>query len=114
MVQEIFDEAATLLHNGLTLDHLDDHDGDIVISELCLALTDADPTTALLTRFYAATDKPTDLHDPSRCCPGLRERSKDLAAMTLTADTHFGVTAHLVTQGIGATFLSATTPAGGR
>ena len=29
-----------------------------------MALTDADPTTALLTRFYAATDNPTGLHDP--------------------------------------------------
>jgi hypothetical protein len=65
MVQEIFDEAATLLHNGLALDHLDGHDADIVISELCVALTDADPTTALLTRFYAATEEPTDLHDPT-------------------------------------------------
>lgn len=65
MVQGIFDEAATMLHNGLALDHLDDHDADSVISELCEALTDADVTTALLTRFYAATDRPNDLHDPS-------------------------------------------------
>lgn len=64
MVRDIFDEAATMLHNGLALDHLDGHDADIVISELCVALTDADPTTALLTRFYA-TDQPTDLHDPT-------------------------------------------------
>lgn len=65
MVHDIFDEAATMLHNGLALDHLDGHDADIVISELCVALTDVDPTTALLTRFYAATDQPTDLHDPT-------------------------------------------------
>ncbi|WP_270888924.1 hypothetical protein [Pedococcus sp. 5OH_020] len=65
MIHDIFDEAATLLHNGLAMDHLDDHDADIVISELCVALTDADVTTALLTRFYAATDKPEDLHDPT-------------------------------------------------
>jgi hypothetical protein len=65
MVQEIFDEAATLLHNGLALDHLDDHDADVVISGLCLALADTDVTTALLTRFYAATDQPEDLHDPT-------------------------------------------------
>ncbi|KQZ90402.1 hypothetical protein ASD62_15050 [Phycicoccus sp. Root563] len=64
MVEEIFDEAATLLHNGLALDHLDDHDADIVISELCVALVDADVATALLTRFYGATDQPTGLHDP--------------------------------------------------
>jgi hypothetical protein len=65
MVQDIFDEAATMLHDGLAFDHLDGHDADIVISELCAALTDVDPTTALLTRFYAATDQPTDLHDPT-------------------------------------------------
>ena len=65
MVQKIFDEAATLLHNGLALDHLDDHDADIVISGLCVALAGADVTTALLTRFYAATDQPEDLHDPT-------------------------------------------------
>jgi hypothetical protein len=65
MIQDIFDEAATMLHNGLALDHLDDHDADIVVSELCVAVTDEDVTTALLTRFYAATDEPNDLHDPT-------------------------------------------------
>lgn len=64
MIREIFDDAATMLHNGLALDHLDDHDAQIVVPELCAALTDADPTTALMTRFYAATDDPADLHDP--------------------------------------------------
>ncbi len=64
MVREIFDDAATMLHNGLALDHLDDHDAQIVVSQLCAALTDADPTTALMTRFYAATEKPASLHDP--------------------------------------------------
>ena len=64
MIREIFDDAATLLHNGLALDHLDDHDAHIVVSELCAALTEADPTTALMARFYAATDEPTDFHDP--------------------------------------------------
>lgn len=64
MVREIFDDAATMLHNGLALDHLDDHDAQIVVAELCSALTDPDPTTALMTRFYAATENPADLHDP--------------------------------------------------
>ena len=82
MVQDIFDEAATLLHNGLALDHLDDHDADIVISELCVALADEDVTAALLTLFYAATDHPEDLHDPGGGCPRLRERPEDLAALT--------------------------------
>jgi hypothetical protein len=64
MVKEIFDDAATMLHNGLALDHLDDHDAKVVVSELCTALIDSDPTTALMTRFYAATERPADLHDP--------------------------------------------------
>jgi hypothetical protein len=82
MVQDIFNEAATMLHNGLALDHLDDYDADIVIPELCVALADADVTTALLTRFYAATDHPEGLHDPTGVCPGVRERPEDLAALT--------------------------------
>ncbi len=64
MIEEIFDEAATLLHNGLALDHLDGHDAQVVVPELCLALADADPTTALMARFYAATEAPAGLHDP--------------------------------------------------
>lgn len=64
MVHEIFDEAATLVHNGLALDHLDEHDAQIVVPELCAALTEADPTTALMARFYAATEHPAGLHDP--------------------------------------------------
>lgn len=64
MIREIFDDAATMLHNGLALDHLDEHDAQIVVPELCAALTDADPTTELMSRFYAATETPTDLHDP--------------------------------------------------
>lgn len=64
MIEEIFGEAATLLHNGLALDHLDDHDAQVVVPELCSALADADPTTALMSRFYAATETPDGLHDP--------------------------------------------------
>ena len=64
MIREIFEDAATMLHNGLALDHLDDHDGRIVVGELCAALTDPDPTAALMTRFYAATEEPDGLDDP--------------------------------------------------
>lgn len=64
MIREIFDDAATMLHNGLALDHLDDHDAQIVVTELCAALTDPDPTAALMSRFYAATDEPEGLDDP--------------------------------------------------
>jgi hypothetical protein len=65
MIREIFEEAATMLDNGLALDHLDDHDAHLVVAELCVALTDADPTTALMSRFYAATEQPAGLHDPT-------------------------------------------------
>jgi hypothetical protein len=64
VVHEIFDEAGTLLHNGLALDHLDEHDVHTVVTQLCVALVDADPATALMTRFYAATEAPAGLHDP--------------------------------------------------
>jgi hypothetical protein len=64
IIEEIFGEAATMLHNGLALDHLDDHDGQVVVPELCVALADADPTAALMARFYAATETPNGLHDP--------------------------------------------------
>jgi hypothetical protein len=64
MIREIFEDAATMLHNGLALDHLDDHDAQIVVGELCAALSDPDPTAALMTRFYAATENPHGLDDP--------------------------------------------------
>ena len=64
MIREIFDDAATMLHNGLALDHLDDHDAQIVVSQLCVALTDPDQPSALMTRFYPPTVEPDDLHDP--------------------------------------------------
>ena len=64
MIEEIFGDAATMLHNGLALDHLDEHDAQLVVPELCTALSDADPTTALMARFYAATERPAGLHDP--------------------------------------------------
>ena len=64
MIREIFQDAATMLHNGLALDHLNDHDAQIVVTELCAALSDRDPTAALMTRFYAATEEPEGLDDP--------------------------------------------------
>ena len=58
---ELMAEAATMLHNGLVVDHLDDHDQRIVIAGLARALTDPDPTEALL----RATDElDAGLHDP--------------------------------------------------
>jgi hypothetical protein len=39
----LFLEAATLLHNGLALDGLDEHDTDAVVAGLCADLTAEDP-----------------------------------------------------------------------
>ena len=64
MAREVFQEAATLLYNGLALDGLDDHDADAVVAGLCLDLVAADPGSAVRARSRAATDEPGDLHDP--------------------------------------------------
>lgn len=57
---ELMAEAATMLHNGLVVDHLDEHDQPVVIARLAAALTDPDPAAALL---RAADDVAADLHD---------------------------------------------------
>ena len=64
MAREVFLEAATLLHNGLALDGLDDHDASAVVAGLCVDLVDADPGAAVRARSQAALDEPGDLHDP--------------------------------------------------
>jgi hypothetical protein len=62
--REVFAEAATLLHDGLALDGLDDHDTEAVISGLCAALAAEDPGDAVRARAQDATARPGDLHDP--------------------------------------------------
>ncbi len=62
--REVLLEAATMLHNGLVLDHLDDHDADLVVAAMCEDLCAEDPAAALRTRAQAAVDEPGDLHDP--------------------------------------------------
>lgn len=64
MAREVFQEAATLLHNGLALDGLDDHDGSSVVAGLCVDLVAEDPGAALRARSQAALDAPDGLHDP--------------------------------------------------
>jgi hypothetical protein len=63
MAREVFLEAATLLHNGLALDGLDDHDARAVAG-LCLDLLATDPGAAVRARSEAALEEPGDLHDP--------------------------------------------------
>jgi hypothetical protein len=64
MAREVFAEAATLLHNGLALDGLDEHDTQAVIAALCIDLVDQDPGAALRARAMATVRLPGDLHDP--------------------------------------------------
>ena len=64
MIREIFTDAASMLHNSLALDGLDEHDTDAVVAGLCDALVDADPGAAVRAKAQAAVDQPGDLHDP--------------------------------------------------
>ena len=64
LAREVFHEAATLLHNGLALDGLDEHDAESVVSGLCIDLVAADPGAAIRARSEATLVEPGDLHDP--------------------------------------------------
>jgi hypothetical protein len=64
MAREVFQEAATLLDNGLALDGLDEHDASAVVAGLCLDLVAADPGAAVRARSQATLENPGDLHDP--------------------------------------------------
>ena len=63
--REVFLEAATLLHNGLALDGLDDHDASAVVAGLCIDLVAKDPGAAVRARSRATLEAPGDLHDPA-------------------------------------------------
>ncbi|MGA8046506.1 MAG: hypothetical protein WCA30_09590 [Dermatophilaceae bacterium] len=65
MAREVFLEAATLLHNGLALDGLDNHDASAVVAGLCVDLISTDPGDAVRTRARAVVENPADLHDPA-------------------------------------------------
>ncbi len=64
MAREVFLEAATLLHDGLVLDDLDQHDASAVVAGLCVDLVAPDPGTAIRARAQATRDDPGDVHDP--------------------------------------------------
>jgi hypothetical protein len=64
MAREVFLEAATLLHNGLALDGLDEHDANAVVAGLCLDLVATDPGAAIRARAQATRAGPGALHDP--------------------------------------------------
>lgn len=64
LAREVFLEAATLIHNGLALDGLDEHDANAVVAGLCVDLVAEDPGAAVRARSRAALETPGDLHDP--------------------------------------------------
>jgi hypothetical protein len=64
LAREVFLEAATLLHNGLALDGLDEHDARAVVAGLCVDLVAEDPGAAVRARSRATLGTPGDLHDP--------------------------------------------------
>ena len=64
ITREVFAEAATLLHNGLVLDGLDEHDARAMVAGLCVDLVAPDPGAALRARAHAVVESPGDLHDP--------------------------------------------------
>ena len=64
MAREVFLEAATLLHNGLVLDGLDEPDASSVVAGLCVDLVAEDPGAAMRARSQATLEAPGDLHDP--------------------------------------------------
>jgi hypothetical protein len=64
LARQLMQEAATMLHNGLALDGLDDHDTRAAVTALADDLVAEDPEAALRARREATTEDPGDLHDP--------------------------------------------------
>jgi hypothetical protein len=62
LAREVFLEAATLLHNGLALDGLDQHDAEVVVAGLCADLVAEDPGAAVRARAQA-TPEAGAVHD---------------------------------------------------
>jgi hypothetical protein len=65
LAREVFLEAATLIHNGLVLDALDEHDAAAVVAGLCADLVAPDPGAAVRARSRSTLEEPGDLHDPA-------------------------------------------------
>ena len=64
LAREVFEEAATLLHNGMVLEGLDDHDASAMVAGLSEDLVSEDPGAAIRTRAHALVASPGGLHDP--------------------------------------------------
>ena len=65
LAREVFEEAATLLYNGLALEGLDDHDAHLVVAGLCDDLVSGDPSAAVRRRPHLGLDDPRQ-HPPPR------------------------------------------------
>ena len=65
LAREVFLEVATLLHNSLALDSLDEHDTQAVVDGLCVDLIAPDPGAAIRARAQAVSDGPGELHEPA-------------------------------------------------
>ena len=66
VARELMEEAATMLHNSLALDDLDEHDLDAAVAGLGADLVAADPGEAVRARAAAVADGDPALHDPAR------------------------------------------------
>ena len=64
LAREVLREAAVMLHDGLALDGLDEHDAEAVVDGLGTALVSADPGAAIRECSRAVLAEPGDLHDP--------------------------------------------------
>jgi hypothetical protein len=64
VARELLLEAATMLHNGLVLDELDDHDYAAVVADLSLDLTAVDPAAAVRQRAQSTRHDTALFHDP--------------------------------------------------
>jgi hypothetical protein len=66
LARQVFQDVATLLHNGLVLDELDEHDAAAAVAGLCAALVAEDPGGAVHARARDTLETPGELHDPER------------------------------------------------
>ena len=65
LARELMAGAAEMLHNGLALDDLDEHDHRVVVAALAEDLTAVDPGAAVRARAAAVTDEDPSLHEPA-------------------------------------------------
>ena len=62
--RELMGEAASMLHDSLALDHLDEHDLPQVVAALAADLTAVDPGAAVRARAASVAEDDPALHDP--------------------------------------------------